>query len=340
VPCGVEIVVRLLAAGAVTLEAVERAANPIPVRMNGGARVCHEDKESSLPPTASFHLEPLLEASTDLAEPVLEPSAPFPVTAVLPEVTEPLAIEVPAALEPEPPAPLHLEPALEATTDLRGSPGGETDSQPAPEPSAPAADLTTTAEKVVALSSSVCHWPCGDPQYSDFRFCGEATTLPPYCDAHRGVAYLALPPRPVRRKRRRLYSSPRIAWAGSTRGVGSARRVRSFGAGFFGIPCYFQFGSACASLPECLQGLRANLAGAEWIGVHAVGPQGAEDGRAFGDFRLLASRAVDAFSADDGKDWCGLVDGFEDIAGQFAGVGPGDHAAAVVTNEQGFLTHA
>src|SRR6516165_4337643 len=36
VPCGVGIVFRLLADGVVTVEQVERAANPIPVRVNGG----------------------------------------------------------------------------------------------------------------------------------------------------------------------------------------------------------------------------------------------------------------------------------------------------------------
>jgi hypothetical protein len=37
VPCGVRIVLRLLAAGAVTLAQVEQAAAPIPVRTNGSA---------------------------------------------------------------------------------------------------------------------------------------------------------------------------------------------------------------------------------------------------------------------------------------------------------------
>jgi hypothetical protein len=37
VPCGVRIVLRLLATGAVTLAQVEQAATPIPVRTNGSA---------------------------------------------------------------------------------------------------------------------------------------------------------------------------------------------------------------------------------------------------------------------------------------------------------------
>src|SRR5262245_40948027 len=38
VPCGVSIVLRLLAAGAVTVAQVERAAVPVPTRTNGGAK--------------------------------------------------------------------------------------------------------------------------------------------------------------------------------------------------------------------------------------------------------------------------------------------------------------
>jgi GcrA cell cycle regulator len=307
VPRGVEIVVRLMADGVVTLEAVERAANPIPARMNGGARVCHDDKESSLPPTASFHLEPLLEAATDLAAPVLEPSAPFPVTAALPAVTEPLAIEVPAE-EPQPAqraaheceseclvpravdfaepvearrekakelvdaglsvretakalgvskSTVHRdvfqngtdavaksdrqskaercgerELALAAKQEARPSqchgvtsdPGAifaEAAAEPSKNDEPPAESATTdksefrlnrnsspegdepqsesppatTAEKLAALTSRVCHFPLGDPRDSAFRFCGDPTIAPPYCDAHRGQAYLPVPAR-------------------------------------------------------------------------------------------------------------------------------------------------
>ena len=86
---------------------------------------------------------------------------------------------------------------------------------PALEPGPSAPEPVSTAEKVAALTSMVCHWPCGDPRHSDFRFCGEATTIPPYCEQHRRAAYMAPPPRRlVCRKRRRLYASARIAWAG------------------------------------------------------------------------------------------------------------------------------
>src|SRR6516225_6678264 len=127
VPCGVRILVRLLADGAVTVEQVEQAAV---ARTNGGSKS-------------------------------------------------------------EPSAPLLLEPTSEPPTNLAES---------APEPSAILADPATTVgseftlgEKVAALTAWVCHWPCGDPQHSDFHFCGGAVVAPPYCEKHRGVAYLAPP---------------------------------------------------------------------------------------------------------------------------------------------------
>jgi hypothetical protein len=65
VPCGVGIVLRLLAAGAVTVDQVERAAV---ARMNGGAEP---------EPPAPLDLESTLEPTTNLAEYAPGPSAPL-----------------------------------------------------------------------------------------------------------------------------------------------------------------------------------------------------------------------------------------------------------------------
>jgi hypothetical protein len=87
--------------------------------------------------------------------------------------------------------------------------------EPAPEQPPEIVELSL-GEKVAALASKACHWPIGDPQHPEFRFCGSSVTAPPYCEAHRAVAYVALPSHPApRRRRRRLYTSVRgIAWAG------------------------------------------------------------------------------------------------------------------------------
>jgi len=44
---------------------------------------------------------------------------------------------------------------------------------------------------ILALSSNSCRWPIGDPQCSDFRFCGAVTEKGPYCVRHARLAYLA-----------------------------------------------------------------------------------------------------------------------------------------------------
>jgi hypothetical protein len=152
VPRGVVILVRLLADGAVTIAQVEQAAV---ARTNGGTKL-----------PASF-----------IVEAAPEESASAPVEAAAPACAN-------GGAEPEPPAPLHLEPTSESSTDLAES---------APEPSAILAGSATTAEKVAALTATSCRWPCGDPLHSDFRFCGSPVTAPPYCEEHRGVAYLAPP---------------------------------------------------------------------------------------------------------------------------------------------------
>jgi GcrA cell cycle regulator len=48
----------------------------------------------------------------------------------------------------------------------------------------------TTAEKVVTLAPKACRWPYGDPEHSDFRFCGDPVVAPPYCELHRGMAHV------------------------------------------------------------------------------------------------------------------------------------------------------
>jgi|SRR6516165_8188627 len=71
---------------------------------------------------------------------------------------------------------------------------------PALEQTALAADLDlTTAEKVFALASNVCRWPCGDPGRPGFRFCCSPTDKRPYCEHHSAQAYMAPPTRSLRR---------------------------------------------------------------------------------------------------------------------------------------------
>jgi hypothetical protein len=170
VPCGVGIVFRLLAEGAVTVEQVERAVVPLSARMNGGAEL-----------PAPFIVESALEESA----------------LALVEATAPACANGDA--EPEPPAPLDLESTSEACTDLaEAAPEQSTNFTeaaleqsaplpfvPAPEPSAILAEPVTTAEKVAALTARACRWPFGDPQHSDFHFCGAAVVAPPYCEEHR-----------------------------------------------------------------------------------------------------------------------------------------------------------
>ena len=116
VPCGVAIVLRLLAAGAVTVAQVEQAAVSVPGGMNGSAG-----------------LEPL--------------------------------------------APLLGDPAPEQSVLARAKAATLVDSN------------LTTAEKVCALTSNACRWPCGDPERPDFHLCGDSVVEKPYCDHHRAMAF-------------------------------------------------------------------------------------------------------------------------------------------------------
>jgi len=135
VPCGVNIVCRLLAAGAVTVAQVEQVAVLAPVRTNGRAK-------------------------------------------------------------PEPLVPLFVEPAPAQAALAR-------------------AEAATLAEKVIALASEACRWPCGDPRHPDFRFCGNPVAEKPYCDYPRAMAYKPRPQqapvggqKPSRLLRRFVYSLP------------------------------------------------------------------------------------------------------------------------------------
>src|SRR5262249_61639998 len=80
---------------------------------------------------------------------------------------------------PEPPAPLLVEPAPERSADKAITLADQ--------------DLTT-AQKVCALASGACRWPCGDPGRPDFHFCGNPVVEPPYCAHHRTMP--STPPRP------------------------------------------------------------------------------------------------------------------------------------------------
>ena len=80
--------------------------------------------------------------------------------------------------KPEPLASLKMAPALEQVV-------------PAHVKTATLADPgVTTAEKIYALAPKACRWPTGDPQHSNFRFCGDLAAEPPYCKHHRARAYL------------------------------------------------------------------------------------------------------------------------------------------------------
>lgn len=52
--------------------------------------------------------------------------------------------------------------------------------------------LTATAT-LTTLGAYGCKWPIGDPRDADFGFCGRAREHHAYCEAHRAVAYQAVP---------------------------------------------------------------------------------------------------------------------------------------------------
>jgi hypothetical protein len=118
IPHGVGIVLRLLAAGTVTVAQVEQAAAPVLARTNGSAKS-------------------------------------------------------------EPPALLLGERAPEQSALTRAKAATLVDS------------ILTTAEKVCALTSNACRWPCGDPRHPDFHFCGGPVAEKSYCEQHHTMAYRA-----------------------------------------------------------------------------------------------------------------------------------------------------
>jgi hypothetical protein len=131
----------------------------------------------------------------------------------------PISARTNGGTEPEAPAPLPfvpvpelsailVEPALELS-DLASA-----EAAALADPATTAGSDLTIGEKVAALTATACRWPCGDPQHSDFHFCGGAVVAPPYCEEHRGVAYVSPPTRWVRRRGRRHTSIRGIAWAG------------------------------------------------------------------------------------------------------------------------------
>jgi GcrA cell cycle regulator len=77
----------------------------------------------------------------------------------------------------EPLAPLLGDPAPEQSVLARAKAATLVDSS------------LTTAEKVCALTSNACRWPCGDPGRPDFHFCAKPVVEKPYCGHHRDMAF-------------------------------------------------------------------------------------------------------------------------------------------------------
>jgi hypothetical protein len=157
VPCGVAIVFRLLAAGDVTIERleqvaqVEQAAAPVLAPTNGSVK--------SEPPVPLL-VEPAPEAAAEQAV-----------------VLVPIPARMNGSAELEPPASLPGELAPEQSALARAKAATLVNS------------ILTTAEKVCALTSNACRWPCGDPGHPNFHFCGDPVVEKPYCDHHRAMAF-------------------------------------------------------------------------------------------------------------------------------------------------------
>ena len=70
---------------------------------------------------------------------------------------------------------------------------------------------------IQTLTEASCRWPIGDPQQSDFHFCGRKKVLGlPYCEFHARRAFQ--PPQP--RRRDREVGVPQIAGSQSASGAG------------------------------------------------------------------------------------------------------------------------
>jgi hypothetical protein len=57
---------------------------------------------------------------------------------------------------------------------------------------------SSLAEKVFALASGTCRWPCGDLGHLDFHFCGSPIVKESYCERHHVMAHMAVPARTTR----------------------------------------------------------------------------------------------------------------------------------------------
>ncbi len=67
-------------------------------------------------------------------------------------------------------------------------------------------DQSERPVRLLNLKPWSCRWPLGDPQSDDFRFCGDRKHgRHSYCARHCNVAFLPLPPRPVRVPLRKFY---------------------------------------------------------------------------------------------------------------------------------------
>jgi hypothetical protein len=161
-------VLRLLAAGTVTVDQVEQAAAVVtPARTNGGA-----EPEPPAPLLGAPAPEP---SASLLARPVPEPSAVADVKAA---VSADPTIANPTIADPTIADSTIADPTI---ADSISADSTSADSSP------------TTAEKVFALAPGACRWPYGDPQRPDFHFCGSPVTRKPYCEKHRTMAFVAAP---------------------------------------------------------------------------------------------------------------------------------------------------
>src|SRR5262249_29207903 len=86
---------------------------------------------------------------------------------------------------------------IEAVAPVPDSAKGGPPAVPAPKQPASAraemgasTGLSPAAAAIVALDAKSCR-PLGDPQDRDFCFCGASVVAEPYCERHRGLAYLA-----------------------------------------------------------------------------------------------------------------------------------------------------
>jgi hypothetical protein len=169
VPCGVRIVLRLLIAGTVTVDQVERAAAP--------DRATPTSEPISIPDRPHVDSQ-----SDDIHDPDDISSSSTVMTVNEDRIDDPSPIIAEPTLIPETRATPISEsisiPDRSQLDDISACVGSD-DADP----------TLTTAEKVVALTSHACRWPCGDPEHPDFHFCSDLVIAQPYCEHHRAMAY-------------------------------------------------------------------------------------------------------------------------------------------------------